>query len=138
MMAMEICLQPPTRWEQVSTYTYTSNYKKISSYKDPKGNYFTMGYDANGNMTQLTAPGNHIYTAAYNATGDIISSTDPRGNQFTTIIMIAMAIPVTVTGPNGYSATLSFDARGRLLAYTDARGNSSTAEYDILDRLKKK
>lgn len=121
---------------QTSTYTYTNDFNKISSYKDPKGILYTLGYDARGNFTQLIMPGNAVYTATYNAQGDIISSTDPKGNVYT-YNYDAYGNPSTVTGPGGYTATLVHDARGNLLSYTDARGNQSTAEFDILSRLKK-
>ena len=121
---------------QTSFYTYTADFKKISSFKDPKGNLYNLGYDVKGNLVQLITPGNNIYTATYNTNGDIISGTDPKGNTYT-YNYDAWGNPTTVTGPNGYHATLSFDARGRLLSYTDARGNNTTAEYDILNRLKK-
>ncbi|HMO34207.1 MAG TPA: RHS repeat-associated core domain-containing protein [Lacibacter sp.] len=121
---------------QTRFYTYTTDFNKVSSFKDPNGNLYTLQYDAKGNLTQLTTPDNQIYTAAYNASGDIITSTDPKGNRYT-YNYDNYGNPVNVTGPNGYKANLSFDARGRLLSYTDANGNTANAEYDILNRLKK-
>ncbi len=121
---------------QISTYTYSSNYNNVTSYTDPKGNMYTMTYNANGKLTQLSAPGNNIYSALYNANGDIASSTDPMGNTYA-YNYDTYGNPASVSGPNGYHATLSNDARGNLLSFTDARNNTHTAQYDILNRLKK-
>ncbi len=121
---------------QTSTYTYSANYNKVTSFTDPKGNVSIMTYDANGNLTQLTEPGNNIYLVTYNSNGDISSSTDPRGNIYT-YSFDAYGNPISVSGPNGYHATLANDARGNLLSFTDARNNTHTVQYDILNRLKK-
>lgn len=120
----------------VNTYTYTSDFKKLSTYTDPKGNKYSLNYDAKGNLVKVTAPGNAVYLAAYNANGDITSSTDPNGNNYT-YNYDSYGNPINVTGPAGYNATLVYDARGNLLSYTDGRGSHNEAEYDILNRLKK-
>ncbi|RYE20906.1 MAG: RHS repeat protein, partial [Sphingobacteriales bacterium] len=119
----------------LSSYTYSTDHNKVTSYKDANGNLYSLDYDEKGNLIKMIAPGGYIYTATYNSAGDILTSTEPNGHQFI-YEYDSYGNPISVKGPQGYSATLRFDARGNLLSYRNANGHSHTATYDILDRLK--
>ena len=117
-------------------YTYSADFNKITTYKDPKGNLYTLNYNNKGNLEELIMPGNKTFTASYNSYGDIVSSTDPNGNVFN-YSYDAFGNPATVSGPGNYFATLEYNARGELVSFMDARGNQHNLETDILGRLKK-
>ncbi|MFA4987170.1 MAG: RHS repeat-associated core domain-containing protein [Candidatus Brocadiia bacterium] len=88
-----------------------SNTGRLSSYTCGSSSY-AMGYDACGNLTSFTDPGNHAWSYAYNARGERIGATDP------------------LTG----LASFSYDGEGNLLSQTDPRGNSTFFAYDSANR----
>lgn len=120
---------------QSAFYTYSQDFKKVTSYKDFNGYVTTVEYDAKGNVVRVTEPENVVYEGQYDAEGNIISSTDPKGNVYNYSYDAAGNL-TQISGPNGYSTYRSYDSRGNILSITDGNGNQISAQYDILNRLK--
>jgi RHS repeat-associated protein len=83
-------------------------------------------YDALGNVTQVTMPGNNAastrtYTFGYTTDG---TYTQAEG----------LHQPITVTDPLGNVTHLRYDARKNTLSRTDPSGNKTTFTYNLADQ----
>ncbi len=115
----------------------------------------TYGYDANGNVLQVTDPNQHTSHRAYDALQRLVSEVDPY--QQSTQYSYDPADNLTqVTDPRGVTTTYQYDYLGRLiernspstgittytyddadniLTQTDAKGVITRYQYDALNRL---
>jgi YD repeat-containing protein len=80
----------------------------------------TYGYDAAGNLVQVTDPLGNITTTAYDALGRVTSVTQADPDDAG-----AQTSPVT---------SYVYDANGNTLSITDPNGNVTTSSYDALNR----
>ncbi|WP_279244292.1 FG-GAP-like repeat-containing protein [Candidatus Litorirhabdus singularis] len=111
----------------LNTYAYTAT--NLASMTDPQGNVLAMTYDGSGNVTaQRDADGNLVQGFAYDADGNITQLTAGAGD--TTIAYNADGFPTTITDPVGLVRTFAYDANGnRLSAAVDrTSGGSLTRE----------
>ena len=90
-----------------ATYTYDL-LNRITSYTDVFGNRIGYRYDAMGNLTALTYPGNKVVTYAYDAANRMVSVTDW----------------------SGHTTTYTYDVRGKMTAITRANGTKGAYAYD--------
>ena len=94
---------------------------------DAAKNTTTYGYDATGQLTQVTLPGGSTITYVYNAAGDRTEVID--GGTTTTYTSNADN-EVTQVG----STTYTYDANGNLHTVTDS-GGTTTYDYNDLNQL---
>ena len=117
----------------------------MASYTDGRGHTTTYAYDAAGNLTAVTQPGDveTDYGRDSGGTGLLASLTDPRG-QTTTYTYDGDANLASVIAPTGDQTTFEYDAAGRRTSMVDPRGNATgadpgdyktTSTYDDADRL---
>lgn len=83
-------------------------------------------YDAAGNLTQVTSPGNNAatsrsYTFSYTTDG---SYTQAEG----------LNKPIRVADASGAVVHLRYDAQGNLTSSTDALGNTETSTYNLANQ----
>ena len=94
---------------------------------DAAGNVTTYGYDATGQLTQVTLPGGQTITYVYNAAGD---RTEVINNGTPTSYSSNADNEITQVG----STTYTYDANGNLHTVTDASG-TTTYTYNDLNQL---
>ena len=110
-----------TQGSQSISYVY-DDLNRVSSYTDENGNTITYGYDANGNITRLTYPGNLDVTYTYDALNRMTSVTDWNNRQ-TTYSYDEDGRLKTVTRPNGTVRRHDYDAAGRLIQVVEEDAN---------------
>lgn len=118
---------------RTTTLTYGSGYTTVT---DPGGQVTRLDYDANGNLTKITAPPAYsgasaqVWQFAYNADGDVTSTTDPQGKVTSYSNFTANGQAQTITDRAGSVTTRTFDAANHLLSESwsgiDATGASVT------------
>ena len=86
-------------------------------------------YDANGNPTQVTAPGGAITTMVYDAAGNRTQLTGPNVGTVTTTFN-ALGQVRTNTDAKNQVTTFGYDTLGRLTSRTNTNGESATWEWD--------
>jgi len=127
-------------------WAYTSNF--MTSYTDPRGNQWTFGRDAAGNLTSVTNPtvtnpatqaGSKSYT--YNTKGQRTSFTDEESNLTNyhyfasgTSSDLLKKIEVDPSGLD-LETQLTYDSAGNVATRTDPRNNAWTYTWDNLRRL---
>jgi RHS repeat-associated protein len=96
--------------------------KRITQITDPKGNIYSYGYDANGNLATVTYPNTTTpSTYIYNANHFYLSGTDTRGNP----LPVTTYYTATNADPNGLPLS------GRLQSVTDAFNNTTSYAYNL-------
>jgi RHS repeat-associated protein len=102
-----------------------------SSVTAPGGSQTTMGYDARGNLTRITAPASlgAEKTFVYDANNRLTSVTDARG-KVASYEYDAAGNTTKVTLDGLVVAENTYDSAGKLLTSKDARGNTTTNSYD--------
>lgn len=123
---------------RTTTLNYYAGYSTVT---DPSGQVTRLDYDANGNLTKITAPPAfsgataQVWQFAYNANGDVTSTTDPQGNVTSFSNFTTNGMAQTITDRAGNATTRTFDAANHVLSETwngvDATGASvtQTARY---------
>lgn len=112
-------------------------------------------YDANGNLTRITDPLNHVTVNQYDALNRRIKVTDPNNgitqygytglDQLTQVTdPRALVTRYSIDGlnnltqlqsPDTGTTTHTYDAAGNLLTRTDAKGQTTSYQYDVLNRI---
>ncbi|MBI4181512.1 MAG: hypothetical protein HY520_00900 [Candidatus Aenigmarchaeota archaeon] len=89
------------------------------------------GYDARGNLVNVTDPEGGVTAFAYNTLGQPISATDPNGYTTTYAYDPATGRLERMTNPEGTTAVFSYDEAGNLvnLTVTGAGGEHITTLY---------
>jgi len=94
----------------------------------------TLGYDAQGRLTQLTDANNKLTTFGYDARANITSVTNAL-NQTTSFVYNGRNRLTKITYPDTNFVSYSYDSAGRWTGYTDARTNTTIYGYDAAYRL---
>lgn len=120
-------------------YTY-DRYDRRVLVKDPRGNVMRVSYDRNGNVRQITWPGEINYVYVRDEIGQTIEELDGKG-QRTHVEYNAQGQPVLIRSyaatnldEAAYLVNLEYDEAGRLAAWTD-NYSSGWRHYDILGRM---
>jgi YD repeat-containing protein len=132
-------------------------YQEIGAVNAATGNRpaTTYGYDANGNLTSVQAPGQpvttHQYDAlnrlfqttdallgvtqySYDALDNLRTVTDPR-SLVTRYEVNALGEQTQLASPDTGTTNRTYDEAGNLKTSTDARGKQSSYTYDALNRV---
>ncbi|WP_181785163.1 DUF6531 domain-containing protein [Streptomyces phytophilus] len=124
-----------------ATWTYNKDGQVISKV-NPRGNVTgadpakyttTYGYDAAGNLTEVTDPLGNTTETTYNALGRQTSVTNPNGKT-TTTAYDSLGRTTKVTAPDGGETSYAYSA-GLVSSRTDANGHVTAFGYDTAGRL---
>ncbi|WP_075072943.1 RHS repeat-associated core domain-containing protein [Longilinea arvoryzae] len=130
---------------------------RITQIIDPEGNAYAYGYDDQGNLAAVTAPGvatslvyhygtDHYFLGAddprgnplivdtYYPDGRLESESDALGNVFH-YTYDASTRTTIVTNPDGGTVVSVYDANGKLLRQTDPLGHTTSYTYDANQNL---
>ncbi len=111
----------------VSQFTYTAAYNRLSSVADAKGNTTQYGYDLHGNLQSTTYANNSVESWTYDSSGDPQTWINRRGHQ--TIYTNNMNGQITAKQfADGSLTTYSYDAYGNLTNTTTYDTNLSVLE----------
>ncbi|WP_066807580.1 pre-toxin TG domain-containing protein [Sphingomonas asaccharolytica] len=131
---------------RVTTIDYYSGYSTVT---DATGQVTRLDYDANDNLTKITAPAasaglaSQVTTFAYDGSGNVTSVVDPLGNTTSYSSFTANGVAQTITDPLGNVTTRTYGSKNELLTETvtgddqAGSGQSHTTRYvyDANDRL---
>jgi RHS repeat-associated protein len=104
-------------------------------YFDGGQNHFA--YDANGNLTSITLPGQHQASFAYDELGRMVKETDPLGRITQTQYHETSLHPLCATLADGSQWFAAYDPRGLLLSTQDPLGRRTRYQYDRAGLLEK-
>ncbi|PKO04434.1 MAG: hypothetical protein CVU41_16860 [Chloroflexi bacterium HGW-Chloroflexi-3] len=130
---------------------------RITQIVDPEGNAYDYGYDDQGNLATVTAPGmvtslvyhydsGHYFLGAddprgnpliidtYYPDGRLESESDALGNVFHYTYDVSTRT-TSVTNPDGGTVVSVYDANGKLLRQTDPLGHTTSYTYDANQNL---
>lgn len=130
---------------------------RITQIIDPEGNAYDYGYDDQGNLATVTAPGmatslvyhydsghyflgaddprgNPLIVDTYYPDGRLESERDALGNVFHYTYDVSTRA-TTVTNPDGGTVVSVYDANGKLLRQTDPLGHTTSYTYDANQNL---
>jgi RHS repeat-associated protein len=92
------------------------------------------GYDAAGNLSDVTDPAGHRSSIAYDAHNQAVALTDALGNVSRRSYDKAGRL-ATATDALGHVTTYRYDDKGRLAELTDAKGGGKRFLYDAAGRV---
>jgi RHS repeat-associated protein len=107
----------------------------MSTETDALGNVTTMGYDAAGELTSMTAPVPATGVAApvtgysYDGDGRQVTETDPDGN-VTATAYNGDGLVTSVTDADSNTTSYAYDHDGRETSETDANSNTASTTYN--------
>lgn len=97
---------------------------RVTEYTDVNGNVIQYTYDAVGNLSAITYPGNKTVNYAYDAANRLSTVTD-WDNRVTFYTYDAANNLMQTTRPDGSVLTQTYDAANRLTAMNDADANNN-------------
>lgn len=117
-----------------TTFVYDAS-NRLISHTDPFGKTVGYGYDANGNRTSLTYPGDQVVSYTFDANNRLKTITDWL-NRTTTYNYDTAGRLQSQSRPNGTAASYLHDAAGRLSALAENGPGGTLASYSLtLDAL---
>ncbi|HEY1685428.1 MAG TPA: RHS repeat-associated core domain-containing protein [Tepidisphaeraceae bacterium] len=102
---------------------------------DAMGNIARTAYNANGQVTTQSSPGNDNTSYAYTSAGEISSTTDPLGNTISFTYDSTFNDLLTLTDPSGNTTTFTYNTSGNLTTVTNAAGDTDTDTYNSAGQL---
>ncbi|MHB8388942.1 MAG: RHS repeat-associated core domain-containing protein [Acidobacteriaceae bacterium] len=148
--------------EQVTTLQRDPTSNLVTSSTDALGRTTDYGYDALGNLTNvtrlagtadavtysatytanyneiasLTDPLGHTTSFRYDSLGNLTGVTDALGNLVATFTNDpSTGLPVSITDALGHTTTLGYDSEADLASITDPLGRTTTRYFDTIGRL---
>jgi RHS repeat-associated protein len=115
------------------TYTYTADFHKIATAKDPLGHTTTYGYDANGCLTSLKDALSHTTTLTCNSAVQPLTVKDAFSH--TTTFGYNNGDLYQVSDALSHMTTYTTDELGRVTAVSDPLGRITRMTYDTNDRV---
>lgn len=131
---------------RVTTIDYYTGYSTVT---DATGQVTRLDYDANDNLTKITAPSAsvglppQVTMFTYDASGNVTSVVDPLGNTTSYSNFTANGVAQTITDPLGNVTTRTYGSKNELLTETvtgddqagTAQSHTTRYVYDANDRL---
>ena len=115
-------------------FGYTSDYGKLASVTDARGNAFKYGYDKKGQPNSIEYADGTLERIAYSDRGDITNAVNRRGQSiFYTYDDEGRML--SKIWENGRTFTWAYDAKGNCTNATDSATGTVTMEYDENERL---
>jgi RHS repeat-associated protein len=119
---------------QVTSYTYETNFNRVTSITDPNNFLTTNLYDVDGNWIMEIDPMGFTREWTYDYHGNVLTETDKNGN-ITRHFYDEFGNCTNTTDALGNVTSFTYDAVGNLLSSTDANLHTTTNAYDALDRV---
>jgi len=119
---------------RVTTIDYYTGYSTVT---DAAGQVTRLDYDANDNLTRITAPAASAGLApqvtkfTYDATGNVTSVVDPLGNTTSYSNFTVNGVAQTITDPLGNVTTRTYGSKNELLTETVSGVDQSTDTVTI-------
>jgi len=114
-------------------YTYDQSHGRLTSYTDPLGHVYKLGYDAKGNLISATDPLNHTKRLTVNGQGLPTDFYNALNRRWT--MTYAQADIASVADPLGRKATFYTDSVGRIMTVLDPLSNRTQYVYDKRDNV---
>lgn len=115
-----------------TAFTYDAN-GNLTGISAPLGRSSTRQFDELARLTQVNDASAGVTGFYYDANGNLASVTDPR-NLVTSYVHNGFDELTSLTSPDTGATTHTYDAAGNLQSRTDARGVTATWRYDALGR----
>jgi RHS repeat-associated protein len=115
--------------------TYDAAFDNLTSLTDAKGNTTQYGYDATGDLRNITYPNGSQEAFDYDPLGNLSESINRRGRAIG-YQYDAHGLPTKKTYADESEINFTYDAHGNLKTAVDAHGTISL-DYDTADRLTK-
>ena len=114
---------------QVTAFSYTTDFDRLASVTDARGNPLNYGYDSRGNLTSITYADGSALRFGVDARGELDAWTDRRG-QLVDYLVDTNGRLERRDLPDGSFVEYHYDARGNIIQAIDATG---TTELEYLD-----
>lgn len=105
----------------------------ITTFTDEQANPLTLAYDPVGRQTEVN-DGGRLHTTTYDAVGNITSVTRP-GNRTTQYQYDDLNRPIRTIYPDSSETTTTYDPAGRIIAETDPLGQTTQFGYNVRGEL---
>jgi RHS repeat-associated protein len=106
----------------------------VAQLTDGEGQVWHYTYNALGQITRVTDPNAHVSAFTYDANGNVLSTIDANGNT-TTYTYDKTDRPLLVTDPRGKTSQLSYDAAGRMQRLVDPYGAAVQLQYNAMGQM---
>jgi len=102
---------------------------------DPLGRIINYGYDQQGNLTEVIAPGNITSSFVYDSRGNLVSTVDPLGQRVDFSYEPKYENLATVRDQKGNLTGYTYTNTGNLSSINYTDGSKKTFSYDTLGNL---
>lgn len=116
-----------------SSYDAEGNLTVVSA---PEGRSSTRSYDSLNRLIEILDPANSISSFSYDSADNLLSVTDYRGKQ-TIYEYNGFGDLLEEDNPDSGVTTFGYSKTGKVISRLDARGVTGSFTYDALDRLTK-
>jgi RHS repeat-associated protein len=106
----------------------------VAQLTDGEGQVWHYAYNTLGQITRITDPNAHVTAFTYDANGNVLSTIDANGNT-TTYTYDKTDRPLLVTDPRGKTSQLSYDAAGRMQRLVDPYGAAVQLQYNAMGQM---
>ena len=122
---------PNGRW---IAFTYAPGTTRVSQIQDNLGRTVSYGYDANGNLTSVTDPEQHVTSYTYDA-GNRLVTVKTRNQQGSAEVLVTNTYDTTPASPTLGWVTRQTHADGGVFSFAYSVTNGLSTQTDVTDPL---